>query len=119
MARLDHLGLTVSDLAATQNWYTSVLALELEFDTGSAVGLKDESDFTLILAHDGGRVSDCNLFFQVEDVEATYREMCARGIGFRYPPQVNDWGYGAGLSDPDGRLVGLWDEKSMRQYEGR
>ena len=117
MARLDHLGLTVADLAVSRTWYTSVLGLEVEFETGSAVGLKDESDFTLILAHDGGRISDCNLFFQVEDVDASYREMSGRGIDFRYPPRINDWGYGAGLSDPDGRLIGLWDQSSMRRHE--
>jgi catechol 2,3-dioxygenase-like lactoylglutathione lyase family enzyme len=119
VARLDHLGLTVGDLDATRAWYTSVLGLEVEFDTGSAVGLKDDSDFTLILAHHSGPISDCNLFFQVEDVDASYREMSARGVDFRYPPQVNDWGYGAGLSDPDGRLIGLWDQSSMRKHDGR
>jgi predicted enzyme related to lactoylglutathione lyase len=92
--------------------------LEVEFDTGSAVGLKDENDFTLILAQDSGHVSHCNLFFQAEEVETSYREMRARGVDFLYPPQVNDWGYGAGLNDPDGRLVGLWDQKSMRQHDG-
>jgi hypothetical protein len=29
---------------------------------------------------------------------------------------VNDWGYGAELTDPDGRLVGLWDEASMAAH---
>lgn len=48
-----------------------------------------------------------------------YRELSSRGVAFLYAPQVNDWGYGAGLLDPDSRLVGLWDETSMREHLSR
>lgn len=116
MAKLDHLGLSVVNLAATRDWYASVLGLEVEFDSGRAAGLRDESDFTLILAQDDGPITKCYLYFQVQDVEVSYREISSRGVSFSYPPQVNDWGYGAGLTDPDGRPVGLWDEKSMREH---
>jgi uncharacterized glyoxalase superfamily protein PhnB len=71
----------------------------------------------LILSEDGGPISKCNLYFQVKDVDAVYKEMLHRGVTFRYPPQVNDWGYGAGLTDPDDRLIGLWDEKSMTEHD--
>jgi predicted enzyme related to lactoylglutathione lyase len=57
------------------------------------------------------------MYFHVGDVEAAYKEMSARGVVFRHPPQASDWGYGAGLTDPDGRPVGLWDDKSMRQHD--
>jgi len=114
MAQLDHLAITAADLAATRDWYTSVLGLEVEFEAGAAVGLKDQGGFTLILSGQGARPTECNLYFQVDDVAAAYQEMAARGVEFLYPPQDNDWGYGAGLTDPDGRLVGLWDPNSMR-----
>jgi catechol 2,3-dioxygenase-like lactoylglutathione lyase family enzyme len=119
VARLDHLALTVSNLAAVRDWYSSVLGLEVEFDSGKVAGLKDEGDLTLILAEDGGPASKCNLYFQVVDVDDAYQEMLDRGVTFRYPPQVNDWGYGAALADPDGRLVGLWDEKSMSGHRAQ
>jgi catechol 2,3-dioxygenase-like lactoylglutathione lyase family enzyme len=116
VARLDHLAVTVADLEITRDWYTSVLGLEVEFDNGTTAGLKDEGEFTLILAEDNEPVSKCNLYFRVDDVELAYKEMVARHISFRYAPQSNDWGYGAGLTDPDGRLVALWDETSMRKH---
>ena len=47
------------------------------------------------------------MYFHLGDVEAAYKGMSARGVVFRHPPQANDWGCGAGLTDPDGRLVGL------------
>jgi catechol 2,3-dioxygenase-like lactoylglutathione lyase family enzyme len=116
MARLDHLALTVGDLPTTRDWYMSVLGLEVEFEAADAAGLKDEDDFTLILVEDGDPVSKCNLYFQVDDVEAAHAEMSGRGVVFSHPPQANDWGYGAGLADPDNRFIGLWDEGSMQQH---
>lgn len=115
MARLDHLGLSVTDLATTRDWYVATLGLEVEFDAGQAAGLKDQGDFTLILVQDGQPASRCNLYFQIEDVSVSYEDMTSRGVVFSHPPQPNGWGYGAGLIDPDGRYVGLWDEKSMSQ----
>jgi catechol 2,3-dioxygenase-like lactoylglutathione lyase family enzyme len=120
MMRLDHLALNVSDLELVRDWYASALGLEVEFETDSGVGLKDERDFTLILTCKDGPLSVCSLYFQVEDVTRAHAEMAARGASFLYPPQANDWGYGAGLIDPDGRLIGLWDQESMgRDMEGQ
>jgi catechol 2,3-dioxygenase-like lactoylglutathione lyase family enzyme len=114
--RLDHLALNVSDLGPVRDWDTSALGLEVEFDTEKAIGLKDDGGFTLILTKDGGPTSVCNLYFQVEDVASVHADMEARGVEFLYGPQLNDWGYGAGLLDPDGRLVGIWDEASMARH---
>jgi catechol 2,3-dioxygenase-like lactoylglutathione lyase family enzyme len=116
MIRLDHLVLNVSDLRLVKDWYTSVLGLEVEFDTDSAIGLKDDGDFTLILAGNDGSPSQCNLYFQVDDVASAHAEMQARGVQFLYGPQPNDWGYGAALLDPDGRMIGIWDESSMARH---
>jgi catechol 2,3-dioxygenase-like lactoylglutathione lyase family enzyme len=90
VAELDHLALIVGELATTREWYASVLGLEIEFDTGAVAGLKDDGDFSLIVAQETGPVSMCHLYFRVGDVEEAYREMSARGVVFRYPPQVND-----------------------------
>jgi hypothetical protein len=55
----------------------------------------------------------------VDDVEAKHRELAARGVGFDKSPQKLFWGYGAELRDPDGCLLYLWDEQSMREKGGR
>jgi uncharacterized glyoxalase superfamily protein PhnB len=64
---------------------------------------------------DGDVAPSCTLTFQVDDVDAKYKELSARGIHFEKAPQKLFWGYGAELRDPDGYLVYLWDEKSMRE----
>ncbi len=116
MIRFDHLVINVSEIDAAKVWYVSVLGLQIEFDTPAAVGLKDDADFTLILTNDDAPAAGVGLFFQVESVQAAYEEMVARGVTFLYPPQANDWGYGAGLLDPDNRLIGLWDQDSMARH---
>ena len=48
-----------------------------------------------------------NLAFQADDVEATYREMKARGVEFPQAPKRESWGTGALFQDPDGNTFAL------------
>jgi predicted enzyme related to lactoylglutathione lyase len=116
MAKLDHLAITVSDSRRVRDWYTTVLGMRVEFEAGDtpSVGLTDDGGMTLILSP-GTDVSRCSLYFQVDDVAEAHATMKARGVSFTHGPQPNAWGYGAGLTDPDGRYVGLWDEATMSQ----
>jgi catechol 2,3-dioxygenase-like lactoylglutathione lyase family enzyme len=93
MARLDHLALDVGDVERARDWYTSVLGLVVEFEGTNprAAGVKDEGDFTIILS-EGNGVSNCQLFFQVDDVEAAHSDLAARGVEFLHGPQANGWG---------------------------
>jgi catechol 2,3-dioxygenase-like lactoylglutathione lyase family enzyme len=118
MPKLDHLALNVRSAEQCRHWYTSVLGLVVEFErTGPpVVGLKDDADFTLILSEGDRNPTECSLFFQVADVAAAHQDLTGRGVAFLHGPRVNDWGYGAGLTDPDDRFVGLWDETSMRDH---
>jgi len=67
---------------------------------------------------EGAAVATCTLTFEVDDVDAKHRELASRGVEFEKTPQKLFWGYGAELRDPDGYLVYLWDEKSMREKGG-
>jgi len=42
----------------------------------------------------------------------------AESVTFSAQPQKLFWGYGAELRDPDGYLVRIWDEKSMKEKGG-
>ena len=80
----------------------------------STIMLADEfPDYGALSAQTIGG-SPIKMHLQVADVDATFAECRARGIEFVHAPRNSFWGYGAELADPDGYLVRLWDERSMK-----
>lgn len=122
MVRLDHLTIPVTDLARSSSWYTAHLGMKIEFEIPerATVALQDDTDLTLFLVEnrEAAVAPAITLTFQVDDVDAKYRELAARGVVFEKSPRKHFWGYGAELRDPDGYLVYLWDEKSMHEKGG-
>lgn len=122
MTKLDHLGMFVRDIDRSRRWYIQNFGLKIEFEIPAirTVALQDDGGFTLFLGERAGEpvVPSCVLTFQVDDVDAKYQELSARGVEFRNSPQKLSWGYGAELVDPDGYLVCLWDERSMSEKGG-
>ena len=122
MIRLNHLALVVGSYGQSRDWYTRNLGLKVEFEIPerNTVALQDDSGLTLFLSEsdEGAAGATCTMAFEVDDVDAKHRELAARGVEFEKTPQKLFWGYGAELRDPDGYLVYLWDEKSMREKGG-
>jgi catechol 2,3-dioxygenase-like lactoylglutathione lyase family enzyme len=119
MMRLDHLRLPVANLARSRAWYVETLRLDVEFEVPErhTVALKDSGDFAILLQEVSSPVAPngCALWFQVADVDATWDEWSRLGVVFAHAPQKTYWGYGAELADPDGYLIRLWDERSMKE----
>jgi catechol 2,3-dioxygenase-like lactoylglutathione lyase family enzyme len=123
MARLDHLALLASDVAASKRWYVDVLGLEVEMETEEPpfCGLRDERDTTIFLSQSAGAApaEGLAMWFCVEDVDAFYARHRETAT-FVHGPQRTLWGYGgygAELLDPTGHVVRLWDEASMRDQD--
>jgi predicted enzyme related to lactoylglutathione lyase len=118
MIKFDHLRIPVTGLARSRTWYINTLGLTVEFEVSDrqTLALQDSGDFTIFLQEVRSPVhtNGCALWFQVADVDATFTEWSARGTEFVHGPQKSYWGYGAELKDPDGYLVRLWDERSMK-----
>ena len=118
MIKFDHLRIPVTDLARSRSWYINTLGLKVEFEVPDrqTVALQDGNDFTIFLqqAQSGVHRNGSALWFQVIDGDATFGEWSARGVQFAHGPRKSYWGYGAELRDPDGYLVRLWDERSMK-----
>lgn len=53
----------------------------------------------------GKQVNPC--IFEVENFEASCREMKARGVKFTIEPEKQPWGWWAEIEDPDGNTFGL------------
>jgi len=62
------------------------------------------SSFEAAVAHIG---SFAPFIFNVDDMQATHRELTARGVEFSDPPAKQPWGWWATIKDPDGNLIGL------------
>ena len=119
MLRFDHLRIPVTDLARSRRWYVDTLGLAVEFEVQDrqTVALQDSHDFTIFLQQVADPVTPngCALWFQVPDVDTTVAEWQQRGVVFAHEPRKSYWGYGAELKDPDGYLIRLWDERSMKE----
>ena len=118
MMKFDHLNLPVASLDRSRDWYMATLGLKVEFEVPDrrTVALQDGDGFAIFLQEKPGVAPNgVALWFQVDDVDAVFAQWTARGVAFGHGPQKNFWGYGAELVDPDGYLVRLWDERSMRE----
>jgi catechol 2,3-dioxygenase-like lactoylglutathione lyase family enzyme len=118
MMKFDHLALPVSNLDRSRDWYIATLGLKVEFEIPArhAVALQDGEGFAIFLEERTGVVPNgIALWFQVDDVDKVFAEWTARGVAFAHPPQKNFWGYGPELTDPDGYIVRLWDERTMKE----
>jgi catechol 2,3-dioxygenase-like lactoylglutathione lyase family enzyme len=119
MMKLDHLALPVADWARSRDWYVTTLGLQVEFEMPErrAVALQDSDGFAIFLQQmpDPSIPDGIALWFQVADVDASFAELSARGVGFAHAPRKTYWGYGAELVDPDGYRLRLWDERTMRE----
>ena len=119
MIKLNHLTLPVQNLVESREWYTKNLGLKVEFEIPErkTTALQDDGHFTLFLVETPlqGFTPVCTLTFQVDDVESKFAQLSARGLTFEKTPQKLFWGYGAELRDPDGYLIYLWDERTMRE----
>ncbi len=120
MVKFDHMRLPVRDPKVTRDWYVKNFGFEIEFENEHVIAIKDDADFTIFLYRPEGVIAGakCSLVLQVKDLEAKYRELTAAGVMFDKPPGKYFWGYGAELFDPDGYLLNLWDEVSMREKGG-
>jgi catechol 2,3-dioxygenase-like lactoylglutathione lyase family enzyme len=119
MMKFDHLALPVRNLAVSRDWYVATLGLTVEFELSQrrTVALNDSGGFAIFLQEVSGTPAPNGtaLWFQVDDVNAIFAELSRRGVAFAHPPQKTHWGYGAELVDPDGYLLRLWDERTMRE----
>lgn len=118
MMKFDHLAVPVSNLDRSRAWYMSTLDLKVEFEIPDrrAVALQDSGGFTIFLEERSDVAPNgIALWFQVDDVDAIFAQGTARGVVFAHGPRKTFWGYGPELADPDGYLVRLWDERTMRE----
>ncbi len=115
------VGLTVlvTDLPRAVAFYRDTLGF-YEIDKGEGNAVLASGDTRLVLRTVGslssaGRLVYLNL--EVGDIEATYRELVAKGVTFEHPPQVVNHGerlelWSATFHDPDGHNIAVTQWRS-------
>ena len=116
MMKFDHLNLPVSSLERSRDWYIATLGLKVvRIPDRRSVALQDSEGFALFLSQSAGATPNgCALWFQVEDVDATFAEWSVRGVVFAHGPQKTFWGYGAELRTPMATRAPV-DARSMKE----
>ena len=117
MLKFDRLALSMADCKASRDWYVGTLGMTVEFEITDrrTIALRDEFDVTIFLVQAGAPpAAGIALWFQVADVHATHALLSKEGVRSNHVPAKMFWGYGAELPDPDGYLIRLWDEASMK-----
>jgi len=114
------VGIYVDDQDRAMHWYTQVLGFHLLQDTpmgegpGTArwieVAPPDRKIILVLYTPDEQRDrigTFSNVLFDCDDIQATYKELQAKGVEFAEAPSRQFWGWWAVFKDPDGNSYGL------------
>ena len=119
MPTFDHLTLPVSDWIRARDWYVRHVGMKVEFEVAErqTAALQDDAGFTIFVEQSDVPTSSKStaLYFRVRDIGAIHRTLIAAGAQIQHGPQKVFWGYGAEVMDPDGYIVRLWDESTMKE----
>ena len=107
------LRIWVDDMAAARRFYGETLSLTPKWDMEMAVGY--DLGIDLIVERDDGSHEGEDLVgrfvgtsIQVDDIQATYEALSARGVPFLGPPEKMPWGGTlAHFKDPAGNTLTL------------
>jgi predicted enzyme related to lactoylglutathione lyase len=99
----------VSDLEKSKAWYADVLGIEPTPYEGPYFKFNEHAYVILAQSSPSTGRGGTGVWFEVEDVEAAYRELTGRGYRFNEPPFDISPGRLVTMNDPDGNLIGFID----------
>jgi lactoylglutathione lyase len=116
-SKVDYIMVNVADMSRSVAFYRDVIGLPLKFE--SPGWSEFQTGATTLALHlgaraktqppDGPTAGTCSIGFSVEDLEATHRQLTARGAQFVMPPtvQANEGIRLAVCVDPDGLAISI------------
>lgn len=114
--KVKFVSIPVSDEDRALEFYTQALGFEILTDQSYGEGQRwielgiprAETKVVLYRPENGDGIGEFQwMAFQADDVEATWREMKARGVEFTQDPKTESWGTSAIFKDPDGNTFVL------------
>jgi predicted enzyme related to lactoylglutathione lyase len=117
ITQLKFVGIPVSDQDRALAFYTDKLGFEIATDQPMGPGKRwielrvaDAGTRVVLFTPDGHEDRIGTFFngaFACDNVEATWRQLSARGVEFLEPPTAQPWGSFAKFRDPDGNTFVL------------
>jgi lactoylglutathione lyase len=125
ITRINTVSVFVTDLDRARDFYSKQLGLEVVMDEPMGQGrwiqltpkgaqtslvlMKPTEDMPVeIQARSKSLIGGfTNFIFAVDDIQATYTELSARGVEFPDKPSQQSRGWWATIRDPDGNIIGL------------
>ncbi len=119
LKRLDVAVLFVTDLERAKSFYQNTLGLTFKFEDPTSVAFDLDPVLLILLTVDSAKellspeivaaqppsMAASQLVSFVEDVDAVYRELVAKGVEFVREPIDREWGLRtAHFKDPDGNI---------------
>ncbi|MDB5328095.1 MAG: hypothetical protein JWM57_3664 [Phycisphaerales bacterium] len=107
---VDRILLRVDNVTAAANFYSSVLGLRLDRQTGHAAALRFCQGNTELVLHDDQQRPDVEVVLGVADVQAVYERREELGIAFLTMPKLSGKGHRATIRDPFGHVLAIADQ---------
>jgi len=119
LSEIGQIAITVSDVETALGFYRDALGLSFLFSPAPTLAFLAAGSVRIMLSTPQGAGTvgaNSTLYFKVQDVEASYAIILARGATAERAPQLAaklpDHELWIGfVRDPDGNLVGLMEEK--------
>lgn len=109
----DNFFLPTDNLDAAKNFYGKMLELPTKFDFSDAgmVAFKVGDQEPAIILQDVAKIPNAKpaIWFTVEDVRATYKDLQEKGVVFLSEPYEIPTGLAAQFTDPFGNRLGITD----------
>lgn len=117
LTKVGNIMLGVTNLETSLRFYRDVLGLSVQFAIEEFAFL-DGGGVTIVLRGtpnlgEPGDVMRTEVVFAVDDIDAAYRSLKARGLSFRVEPRVVTGDrYAADFRDPDGHVLSIFGPRA-------
>jgi DNA-binding CsgD family transcriptional regulator/catechol 2,3-dioxygenase-like lactoylglutathione lyase family enzyme len=115
ISNIGQIARSVSDTAASEQWYRDVLGLRHLYTFGT-LAFFDIGGTRLMLSQEGGVKPESLVYLKVADISAAHQRLLQRGVKFTHAPHMihrhddgtEEWmGF---FEDPDGRPLALMSQ---------